>query len=129
MVDSARRHGYFDPRWRREVAAERVPKGVLVSTRPPSTGRTGAQVASPAARLLLACARQDARVADGENEAGRLVEPVMTERGAHIPAVAFGWYEFRAARFSDARRHDLEALKAYETSRLGSGREPVATKQ
>jgi hypothetical protein len=114
MAESARRHGHFDPRYR--VAFRRSPKLSIVSNGSGSIDRREV-VAVPRPRLVLTGGRDDVRVADRENEGGYVVEPEQSDLGlAHLPA-GRGWYEFLAARYPDARRHDLEALKAYEAYR------------
>jgi hypothetical protein len=117
MVESARRHGYFDPRYPPRVAVERIPKLSLVSNGLGSIDGTDVVAVPAPPRLVLAGGRDDARVPDWENEGGYIAEPKLTDLGSeHLP-VGLGWYEFLAIRFPDARRHDLEALKAYEAYR------------
>ena len=80
--------------------------------------------AAPPRQLVLAGGRDDAHVADWENEGGYVVEPEPNDLGPpHLPA-GLGWYEFLAIRYPNARRHSFEALKAYEAYRLGAEEGP-----
>jgi hypothetical protein len=123
MVEPARRHGHFDPRFRLVVAAGRLPKVTLVPAVPRSIDRKGDVHSFASRRLVLTSAggRDDARVTDWENEGGtHAVEPDLAVLGSQEPA-GLDWYEFLADRFPGRRRHDLDALMAYEAYRSSTG--------
>jgi hypothetical protein len=120
MVEPTRRHGHFDPRFRLVVAPDRPPKLTLVPAAPRSPDRNG-DVPDPAPRRLVLAGpggRDDARLTDWENEGGRYaVEPALAVLGSEELPAGRDWYEFLADRFPGRRRHDLEALMAYEAYR------------
>lgn len=123
MVEPARRHGHFDPRFRLVVAPDRPPRLTLVPASPRSSERNGDVPDLVPRRLVLAGAggREDARVTDWENEGGMYaVEPEVAVPGSEELPAGLDWYEFLADRFLGRRRHDLEALMAYEAYRSSS---------
>jgi hypothetical protein len=69
--------------------------------------------------------RDDAPVEDWENEGGYVVEAELTGLGPPRLPAGLNWYEFLAARYPDARRHDFEALKAYEAYRSSGEAGPL----
>lgn len=87
MIESSRRHGHFDPRWHTN------------SSRPPRP-------------LVPAAEDGDPSIQNWENEGGRYATTDQTGAPAGL-----GWYAFFSRYFPGRRRHDLEALKAYETYR------------
>ena len=118
MVEPARRHGYYDPRFPSAGAVRRSPTLSLVSNGTGSTDRTDAFAARPLRpRLVLAGGRDDAHVEEWENEGGYVVKHELANFGSAPLPAGLSWYEFLAARYPDARRHDLDALKAYEAYR------------
>ena len=87
MIESSRRHGQFDSRWHTE------------SSRPPSA-------------LVPVAEDGDPSIQNWENEGGRY----STTNKADAPA-GLNWYAFSGRYFPGRRRHDLEALTAYEAYR------------
>jgi hypothetical protein len=87
MIESSRRHGHFDVRWRTE------------SSRPPRA-------------LVTAAADGGPSVQNWENEGGRHSTNNQTDAPAGLE-----WHAFSGHYFPGRRRHDLEALKAYEAYR------------
>jgi hypothetical protein len=90
MIESSRRHGHFDPR--RQID----------SSRPPST-------------LLPAAEDGGLSIQVWENEGGRFSATNRSDAPAGLD-----WYAFCSRYFPGRRRHDLEALKAYEAYRSGA---------
>jgi hypothetical protein len=87
MIESSRRSGHFDARWHTN------------SSRPP--------------RTLVPGAEDDVRsIQNWENEGGRYATNNKTDAPAGLE-----WYAFASRYFPGRRRHDLEALKAYEAYR------------
>lgn len=87
MIDSSRRHGHFDPRWPTR------------SSRPPRAPIPAPEDGGPS-------------IKSWENEGGRYSTNDRTDAPAGLE-----WYAFSSRYFPGRRRHDLEALKAYEAYR------------
>ena len=87
MIESSRRHGYFDPRWYTKSS-------------------------SPLRALVPAAADGGPSIQSWENEGGRNSIADETDAGAGLE-----WYAFSSRYFPGRRRHDLEALEAYEAYR------------
>jgi hypothetical protein len=129
MIESSRRHGPFDPRFRLPGVAPATPtlRLRLGPDRLSAIGRQG-KMSDGRARapvLTVVGVRDDARLADWENEGGRsAVETLLADVAATELPAGLGWYEFVAAQGLGRRRHDLRALKAYEAYRNGAGAPP-----
>jgi hypothetical protein len=87
MIESSRRHGHFDPRWRTNS----------LSARPG---------AIPAARDSCPS------IESWENEGGR-----YSTTHEIAPLSGLEWHAFSSRYFPERRRHDLQALKAYDAYR------------
>jgi hypothetical protein len=101
MIEGARRHGHFDPRWHTEGL--RPHHGKVDSLAMIRTGEV-----SPSIHRR-------------ENEGGRYS---MTEQPdqqvdscIEDPPAGLEWYAFSSHYFPDRQRHDHQALKAYEAHR------------
>jgi hypothetical protein len=100
MIEGARRHGHFDPRWYTEGLRPRHGKVDSLSMI-----RTGD--VSPSIHRW-------------ENEGGRysMTEQPDRELGCiEVPPAGLEWYAFLSRCFPYRRRHDHQALKAYEAYR------------
>jgi hypothetical protein len=84
MIESPRRHGHFDPRWRTNSLSAR-PRAI-----------PAARDSSPSIQIW-------------ENEGGRYS---TNHEIAALPGLE--WHAFSSRYFPGRRRHDLQALKAYE---------------
>jgi hypothetical protein len=120
MIEQSRRHGHFDPRFHVGAASGDRPKLMLVPALSGSS-RPGDGAESALQRLVLAVAnRGDEReLGVWENEGGGYVADVPFG-GAHIDDLpSHGWIgtTSKVARFPVRRRHDMAALKAYESDR------------
>jgi hypothetical protein len=100
-IESSRRHGHYDPRWH--------------------TNRLN---------LRNRAADRGPAVEAWENEGGALLDDRRAGPGGgwlREPA-GLEWYAFLTRYFPSQRRHDLEALKAYEEYRAaGVARVPIAS--
>jgi hypothetical protein len=101
MIEGARRHGHFDPRWHTEGL--RLRHGRVDSLSMIRTGEV-----SPSIRRW-------------ENEGGRcsMTDEPDQEVGSctEVPPAGLEWYAFLSRSFPYRRRHDHQALKAYEAYR------------
>jgi hypothetical protein len=101
MIEGARRHGHFDPRWHTEGLRPRNGQADSLSII-----RTGE--VSPSIHRR-------------ENEGGRYSitdEPNELVGGCtEVPPAGLEWYAFLSRYFPYRRRHDHQALKAYEAYR------------
>jgi hypothetical protein len=101
MIEGARRHGHFDPRWHTEGLRPR--HGKVDSLSMIRTGEI-----SPSIRRW-------------ENEGGRysMTDEPDQEVGSciEVPPAGLEWYAFLSRNFPIRRRHDHQALKAYEAYR------------
>jgi hypothetical protein len=107
MNEGARRHGHFDPRW--HTAGPRPGHGKADSLSMIRTGEI-----SPSIHRW-------------ENEGGRYSmtdEPDQEVNGCiENPPAGLEWYAFLSRYFPYRRRHDHQALKAYETYRSKPSRQ------
>jgi hypothetical protein len=87
MIESSRRHGHFDPRW--HTKSENPPRALVPATED-----------------------GDPSVQSWENEGGR-----SSMSNENDVSAGLAWYAFSSRYFPGQRRHDLEALKAYEAYR------------
>jgi hypothetical protein len=87
MIESSRRHGYFDARWNTNTV------------RPPRA-------------LVPASDERGHSVQRWENEGGRYTTTTQTDAPAGLE-----WYAFSNRYFPGQGRHHLEALEAYEAYR------------
>jgi hypothetical protein len=127
MIEAPRRHGHFDPRWHTNGLSPRDRE----DDRPPmirTAGDADAHVShdvgrSPPQRhapLPAVAADNGPSIHRWENEGGsysKTDELDLEEDGCEKPPAALEWYAFLSRYFPDRRRHDLEALKAYEAYR------------
>ena len=127
MIEAPRRHGHFDPRWHTNGLSLRDRE----NDRPPMirpAGDADARVShdvgrSPRQRYapLPAVAADDGpSIYRWENEGGSYSmsdELDLEVEGREKPPAGLEWYAFLRRYFPDRRRHDLEALKAYEAYR------------
>jgi hypothetical protein len=88
MIEPSRRHGHFDPRW--HIASSR-----------------------PARALAPAPEGGGPPIQNWENEGGR-----HSTNNQTAAAAGLDWYAFSGRYFPGRRRHDLEAIKAYEAYRI-----------
>jgi hypothetical protein len=93
MIESSRRHGHFDTRWN-------IDGGRGLRAIPPTEADSGG-----------------ASLRRWEDEGGRYTYDGKAEM--HAPA-GLEWLAFLKRNFPRSLRHDLEALKAYETYRSKS---------
>jgi hypothetical protein len=98
MIESSRRQGHFDPRWHTD------------SSRPPRALASAAEDGGPS-------------IQNWENEGGRYSTNDQTEAPTGLE-----WYAFASRYVPGRRRHDLEALKAYEAYRSAAVVPQSATK-
>jgi hypothetical protein len=128
MIEAPRRRGHFDPRWHtnglgpRDREDDRLP---VIRT----AGDADARVSHDVGRflpqrhaLLPALAADDGlSIRRWENEGGRYsMTDDLDADGWEQPPGGLEWYAFLRRYFPDRRRHDLEALKAYEAYKLGA---------
>lgn len=98
MIASSRRQGHFDPRWHTN------------SSRPPRALVPAADDGGPS-------------IQNWENEGGRYATTDQTDAPAGLE-----WYAFFSRYFPGRRRHDLEALKAYEAYRSAGRRAAIRSR-
>jgi hypothetical protein len=128
MLEASRRHGHYDTRFRLTVAPTRHPKLALVPDAPESTRL--ANELEPICRgvsrrlALASLGGLEDGLSSWEDEGGRWVEPELAV-SSHELSPGLDWYAFLDGR-SSRRRHDLEALKAYEAYRASSATRLVA---
>jgi hypothetical protein len=127
MIEAPRRHGHFDPRWHTNGLSPRDHE----DGRPPmirTPGDADAHVSHDVGRSprqrhapLPAFAADDGpSIHRWENEGGSYSmsdELDLEVEGPEKPPAGLEWYAFLSRYFPDRRRHDLEALKAYEAYR------------
>jgi hypothetical protein len=124
MIEAARRHGHFDPRWHTNGLSPRDRE----DDRPPmnrATGNADARVSHDVPRfprrrheLISAVVGEGGpAIHSWENEGGSysMTDELDLEanRREQLPA-GLEWYAFSTRYFPGRRRHDLEVLKAYE---------------
>lgn len=124
MIEAPRRHGHFDPRWHTNDLSPRDRE----DGRPPMI-RTAGDADARVSHVVSRFARQRHALApavagdDGlsihrwENEGGSysMTDELDLEVDSCVkPPAGLEWYAFLSRYFPDRRRHDLEALKAYE---------------
>lgn len=119
MIEAPRRHGHFDPRWH--------PNGL--SPRDREDDR---------APMLRTTGDPGPSIHSWENEGGSYSmtdELDLEVNGCEEAPAGLDWYAFLSRYFPGRRRHDLEALKAYEAYRSAAvapsfavvGRVPIAS--
>ena len=129
MVETSRRHGHFDPRFRVAGRARLalVPNTPLAD---PGAEALVGDLSVSALQPALAQAgghRGNGQMSSWENEGGSVpVEPGLPAENGVEPSERLDWYAFLERRFPHARRHDLEALKAYEAYRAGADQASLA---
>ncbi len=96
MVEPARRHGHFDPRFAVAAAPARARRKL---------------------RLVVASG-QNGGLSRWEDEGGRTSVELDVPAAQQRPSPGLEWYGFLAAMFPQSRRHDGEALKGYEAYAL-----------
>ena len=124
MIEAPRRHGHFDPRWhanglsRRDRGVDRAP---MIRTAGDAESRASHVVDrfSQQPHALVPAVGRDAgpSIDSWENEGGSYPmtdAPDLEVDGCEKPPAGLDWYAFLSRYFPGRRRHDLEALKAYE---------------
>jgi hypothetical protein len=101
MIEGARRHGHFDPRWHTEGLRPRHGKVDSLS--------------------MIRTGEVDPSIRRWENEGGRysMTDEPDQEVGSctEVPPAGLEWYAFLSRYFPSRRRHNHQALKAYEAYR------------
>jgi hypothetical protein len=101
MIEGARRHGHFDPRWHTEGLRPRNGKADSLS--------------------IIRTGEVNPSIHRWENEGGRYSitdKPEQQLDGCiENPPAGLEWYAFLSRYFPYRRRHDHQALKAYEAYR------------
>jgi hypothetical protein len=100
MIEGARRHGHFDPRWHTEGLRSLNGKGDSVS--------------------IIRTGEGNPSIHRWENEGGRY--SLTDEPGQEVESIeelpaGLEWYAFLSRYFPYRPRHDHQALKAYEAYR------------
>jgi hypothetical protein len=145
MIEAARRHGHFDPRWHTNGLIPRDREDDHPPMNRP-TGNVNARDSHDVPRfprrrheLIPAVVGEGGTaIHSWENEGGSYSmtdEPDLEADGCEKPPAGLEWYAFLSRYFPGRRRHDLEALKAYETYRsavasnsfTAAGRVPIAS--
>lgn len=107
MIEGARRHGHFDPRWHTEGLRPRHGKAASLS--------------------MIRAGEVSPSILSWENEGGRYSmtdEPDELVGGCtEVPPAGLEWYAFLSRYFPYPRRHDHQALKAYEAYRSKAWRQ------
>lgn len=131
MIEAPRRHGHFDPRWHTDRLSpcdhEESDRAPMIRT----AGDAGARVSDDVGRfprqrhaLVPAVAGDNGpSIHRWENEGGSYSttdELDLKVNGCEKPPAGLEWYAFLSRYFAGRRRHDLEALKAYEAYRSGA---------
>jgi hypothetical protein len=125
MIEAPRRHGHFDPRWHTNGLSPREDdRPPMIRTAGDADARVSHDVGrSPRQRhapLPVAAADDGPSIHRWENEGGSysMTDELDVEvDGCEKPPAGLEWYAFLSRYFPDRRRHDLEALKAYEAYR------------
>jgi hypothetical protein len=127
MIEAPRRHGHFDPRWHTNGLSTRDSEDDRASMI-----RTAGDAESRASHVVDRFSQQrHALVAAGGRDGGRSIDSWENEGGSYSmtdapdlevdgcekPPAGLDWYAFLSRYFPGRRRHDLEALKAYEAYR------------
>jgi hypothetical protein len=127
MIEAPRRHGHFDPRWHTNGLSSRDredDRRSMIRTAGDADAHVSHDVGrSPPQRhapLPAVAADNGPSIHRWENEGGsysKTDELDLEGDGCEKPPAALEWYAFLSRYFPDRRRHDLEALKAYEAYR------------